>query len=83
MEKKNIISPEQKKLNNLRYKENFIKKHFGGDVVAYKLYMTAKVKSVYHNPNKNYKEVSNKRRLDSYYRKKENRQMEAQFQTVC
>ena len=81
MEKK-TISPEQKKINNLRYKENFIKKHFGGDVAAYKLYMTLKVKTLYHDPNKNYKEVSNKRRLDTYYKKKENRQMEAQFQTV-
>jgi len=81
MEKK-ILTPEQKKANNLRYKENYIKKHFGGDVIAYKLYLASKVRDLYHNPDKQYREVSNKRRSQAYFRTKENRQMEAQFQTV-
>jgi len=81
MEKK-FLSPEQKKANNFRYKENYIKKHFGGDEAAYKLYLAQKVRALYHDPNKNYKQVSNKRRSAAYYRQKENRQMEAQFQTV-
>lgn len=82
MEKK-ILTPEQKKANNLRYKQNYIKKKFGGDEAAYKLYLALKVKELYHDPNKNYKKVSDKRRSEAYYRKKENRMMEAQFQTVC
>jgi len=81
MEKK-ILTPEQKKANNLRYKLNYIKKHFGGDEDAYKLYLATKVRELYHNPDKSYKQVSDKRRSEAYYRKKENRMMEAQFQTV-
>jgi len=52
----------------LRYKQNYIKKKFGGDEAAYKLYLATKVKELYHDPNKNYKKVSDKRRSDTYYR---------------
>ena len=78
MEKK-ILSPEQKRANNLRYKENHIKKRFGGDVAAYKLYIAEKVRALYHNPNKNYKQVSNKRRAEAY-RQKDNKEMDTQLQ---
>jgi len=56
MEKK-ILTPEQKKANNLRYKQNYIKKKFGGDEVAYKLYLASKVRDLYHNPDKQYRKL--------------------------
>lgn len=66
-----IHTKEEKKAANLRYKQNFIKRHFNGDEKQYKEFVSQKVKELYHDPTKDYKAVSDARRSKKYFERKE------------
>lgn len=70
-----IHSAEEKKARNLKYKQNFIQRHFGGDVEEYKKFMREKVSSLYHDTTKSYHEASNKKRSELYFKRKAERQI--------
>ena len=69
-----VHTKEEKKAANLRYKLNYIKRHFGGDEKMHKAYVAEKVRALYHDPTKDYKKVTDERRAKLYYERKEERE---------
>ena len=71
--KKRILSPDEKKEKNVKSKEKFILVHFNGDKDAYNKYVSIKMKELYDDKTKDYKERSNAKRLVLYYKRKAER----------
>lgn len=65
------ITKEAATERNKKYKENYIKRHYNGDVEAYKLMISQRVKQLYHNPLKSYKASADEQRKKRYQRDKE------------
>ncbi len=72
--KKRILTPDEKKEKNVKSKEKFILVHFNGDKDAYNKYVSAKMKALYYDKTKDYKERVNSKRLSLYYKKKAERE---------
>ena len=79
---KKILSKEEKAVAALKYRTNFINRHFNGDRDAYNKSIGEKVKRLYHDETKDYKKVSDARRSELYFRQKENKKIRNLMITV-